>query len=73
MEKTEAELQKKVQLRDMIARLAKTSRLRLGADRLCNKLQQHMIKGGGRFDNALNLLKDIKRGKFDLESDDKTT
>lgn len=25
--------------------------------------------GGGRFDNALNLLKDIKKGKFDLESD----
>ena len=29
-----------------------------------------MLKGGGRFDNALILLKDIKRGKFDLESDD---
>ena len=29
-----------------------------------------MIKGGGRFDNALILLKDIKRGKFDLESEE---
>jgi len=29
-----------------------------------------MLKDGGRFDNALLLLKDIKRGKFDLESDD---
>ncbi len=29
-----------------------------------------MLKGGGRFDNALILLKDIKKGKFDLESDD---
>ena len=54
----------------MIARLAKTSRLSVGADRLCDKLKQHMLKGGGRFDNALMLLKDIKRGKFNLESDE---
>jgi hypothetical protein len=64
-DKAEVERKKRIQQADMISRLGKNLKLEV----LCPKLRQQMLRGGGRFDNALELLRDIKRGKFDLESD----